>query len=161
MLASPYIEGTVMMQSVCHVVVQAPQGSIRIEGTPAFVQAELARYTQPEFEIIGTAHPSVTLPNPAIDLTQLTALPGDNMAHKTVNAALLMSYSDLSRGIRHTPLWRIRDIVKQLHCHDTNNFSAVLRRETTLFSHSGEPTLALNAEGLQRAAHLAQQLQLA
>jgi hypothetical protein len=153
-------EGTVM-PSVCHVVVQAPEGSIRIEGTHAFVQAELARYRQPEFELISITHPPVSLTNPAIDVTHLTELPGDNMAQKTVNAALLISYADLSKGIRQTPLWRIRDIVKQLHCHDTNNFSAVLRRETNLFNHSGEPTLALNAEGMQRAARLAQQLQLA
>lgn len=149
-----------MMQSVCHAVVQAPQGRIRIEGTPAFVQAELARYVQPEFEVITASHQPEALSTKTIDLSQLTELPGSNMAHKTVNAALLMSYSDLSQGIRHTPLWRIRDVVKQLHCHDTNNFSAILRRETTLFSHSGEPTLALNAEGMRRAAHLARQLQL-
>ncbi|MDY7576507.1 hypothetical protein [Actimicrobium sp. CCI2.3] len=148
------------MQAICHAVVQAPEGRIRIEGTQAFVQTELARYAQPEFEIITTAPEPVTLASPAIDFTHLTELPGDNMAQKTVNAALLMSYSDLSQGIQKTPLWRIRDIVKQLHCHDTNNFSAILRRETALFSHSGEPTLALNAQGMERAAHLAQQLQL-
>ncbi|MEB0136959.1 hypothetical protein QN362_16610 [Actimicrobium sp. CCC2.4] len=150
-----------MTQSICHAVVQTPQGSIRIEGTAAFVQIELARYAQPEFDITTSASLPVARCNPAIDFAQLTDIPGSNMAHKTVNAALLIGYSDLLQGIRQTPLWRIRDIVKQMHCHDTNNFSAVLRRETTLFSHSGEPTLALNAEGMQRATQLVQQLQLA
>ncbi|EGF30354.1 hypothetical protein IMCC9480_1627 [Oxalobacteraceae bacterium IMCC9480] len=149
-----------MTQSVCHAVVQAPQGSIRIEGTAAFVQTELARYAQPEFDIISIALQPVGQRNPAIDFARLTEIPGSNIAHKTVNAALLIGYSDSLQGIRQTPLWRIRDIVKQMHCHDTNNFSAVLRRETTLFSHSGEPTLALNVEGMQRATQLAQQLQL-
>lgn len=150
-----------MMPSICHVVVKSPQGSIRIEGTAAFVKTELARYVQPEFEIVTTALQPIALPNPVLDFTQLTGIPGDNMAHKTVNTALLIGYSDALQGVRQTPLWRIRDIVKQLHCHDTNNFSAVLRRETTLFSHSGEPTLALNAEGMQRAAQLARHLQFA
>lgn len=150
-----------MTQPLCHVIVKASQGSIRIEGTAAFVQAELARYDQPCFQVVTTTLQAFPAPAPVIDLAGLSQLPGNNMAHRTVNAALLVSYADTLMGVRHTPLWRIRDVVKQLGCHDTNNFSAVLRRETTLFNHSGEPTLALNANGLERAGQLAQELQLA
>ena len=44
-----------MTTSTCHAIVRnvrAPEGHIRIEGSAAFVQAELARYDQPCFEVV-------------------------------------------------------------------------------------------------------------
>ncbi|GAA4021265.1 hypothetical protein [Actimicrobium antarcticum] len=166
-----------MTTSTCHAIVRnvrAPEGHIRIEGSAAFVQAELARYDQPCFEVVtdSSTERLPRLSEPVAErqrqvgrieqaLERLAHLPHSNMAHKTISAALLIGYVDTLMGAPTTPLWRIRDMVKHLGCHDTNNFSAVLRRETALFSHSGEPTLALNPAGFERADELVRQLLLA
>lgn len=88
----------------------------------------------------------------------LADLPGDNMAHKTVSAALLISYANALLGTERTPLETIRKTCKEHACHDTNNFSATIKREKTLFEHSGTTYIKLSEAGRKTAQNLVEQL---
>jgi hypothetical protein len=88
----------------------------------------------------------------------LKDLPGNNMAHKTVGAALLIGYANSLLGTEHTPLEAIRKVCKDQACHDPNNFSATLRREKDWFQHSGRSYITLSETGKQMAQNLAEQL---
>ncbi len=88
----------------------------------------------------------------------LQELPGNNMAHKTVGAALLIGYANSLLGAEHTPLEVIRKVCKDKSCHDPNNFSATLRREKDWFQHSGRSYITLSESGKQMAQSLAEQL---
>lgn len=88
----------------------------------------------------------------------LKDLPGNNMAHKTVGAALLIGYANSLLGSEHTPLEAIRNVCKDQACHDPNNFSATLKREKDWFQHSGRSYITLSETGKQMAQNLAEQL---
>lgn len=88
----------------------------------------------------------------------LKDLPGTNMANKTVNAALLVAHANALLGSEQTTLDTIRSVCKEQACHDSNNFSATLKREKELFIHSGSLHITLSPTGRERAAMLAQQL---
>lgn len=88
----------------------------------------------------------------------LKDLPGTNMANKTVNAALLVAHANALLGTEQTTLDTIRSVCKEQACHDSNNFSATLKREKELFIHSGSLHITLSPTGRERAAMLAQQL---
>lgn len=92
------------------------------------------------------------------EIALLKELPGNNMAHKTVGAALLIGYANLLMGSEHTPLEAIRKVCKEKSCHDSNNFSATLRREKDWFQHSGRSYITLSETGKQMAQSLAEQL---
>ncbi len=95
---------------------------------------------------------------PEGEIGLLKELPGNNMAHKTVGAALLIGYANSLLGTEHTPLEVIRKVCKDKSCHDPNNFSATLRREKDWFQHSGRSYITLSESGKQMAQSLAEQL---
>jgi len=97
-----------------------------------------------------------TTPQGEIEL--LKELPGNNMANKTVSAALLISYANSLLGEEQTPLEVIRKACKQKACHDSNNFSATIRREKELFVHSGRSYIQLSETGKRLAQSMAEQL---
>lgn len=88
----------------------------------------------------------------------LKDLPGTNMANKTVNAALLVAHANSLLGSEQTTLDTIRSVCKEQACHDSNNFSATLKREKELFIHSGSLYISLSPAGRARAASLMNQL---
>lgn len=88
----------------------------------------------------------------------LKDLPGTNMANKTVNAALLVAHANALLGTEQTTLDLIRSVCKEQACHDSNNFSATLKREKELFIHSGSLHITLSPAGRARAASLVNQL---
>jgi len=88
----------------------------------------------------------------------LTDLPGDSIAHKTVSAALLISYANSLLGTERTPLETIRKACKEHACHDTNNFAATIKREKALFVHSGTSYIKLSEAGRKTAQDLVEQL---
>ena len=88
----------------------------------------------------------------------LKNLPGTNMASKTVNAALLVAHANALMGSEQTTFDTIRSVCKEQACHDSNNFSATLKREKDLFVHSGSLHITLSPAGRERAAFLAAQL---
>ena len=88
----------------------------------------------------------------------LKDLPGTNMANKTVNAALLVAHANSLLGSEQTTLDTIRSVCKEQACHDSNNFSATLKREKELFIHSGSLHITLSPAGRARAASLVNQL---
>ncbi|HEX8955619.1 MAG TPA: hypothetical protein VF798_05065 [Burkholderiaceae bacterium] len=92
------------------------------------------------------------------EIALLKDLPGNNMAHKTVGAALLIGYANSLLGSEHTPLEAIRKVCKDQACHDPNNFSATLKREKEWFQHSGRSYITLSETGKQMAQNLAEQL---
>ncbi|HEX7643389.1 MAG TPA: hypothetical protein VF472_14380 [Burkholderiaceae bacterium] len=92
------------------------------------------------------------------EIAILKDLPGNNMAHKTVGAALLIGYANSLLGSEHTPLEAIRKVCKDQACHDPNNFSATLKREKEWFQHSGRSYITLSETGKQMAQNLAEQL---
>lgn len=92
------------------------------------------------------------------EIALLKELPGNNMAHKTVGAALLIGYAHSLLGTEQTPLEAIRKVCKEKSCHDSNNFSATLRREKDWFQHSGRSYITLSETGKQMAQNLAEQL---
>jgi hypothetical protein len=95
---------------------------------------------------------------PQGDIELLKDLPGNNMANKTVSAALLISYANSLMGEDQTPLEVIRKACKQKACHDSNNFSATIRREKELFVHSGRSYIQLSETGKRLAQNMAEQL---
>lgn len=95
---------------------------------------------------------------PEGEIGLLKELPGNNMAHKTVGAALLIGYANSLLGSEHTPLEAIRKVCKDKSCHDPNNFSATLKREKDWFQHSGRSYITLSESGKQMAQNLAEQL---
>ena len=160
------------------VFVSVHEGKVEIEGSEEFVRDQLAR-VQDVVAQIASAHraPSEeTAMAPKIDMSSLgkyaklfnttqhgkiellKELPGNNMAHKTVSAALLLSYANSLMGSEQTPLDQIRKTCKDHACHDSNNFSATIKREKELFVHSGCSTIRLSDAGRQLAENLAEQL---
>lgn len=162
------------------VFVSVHEGKVEIEGSEEFVRDQLAR-VQEVVAQIARANPNPqsaegTSIQPKVDMTSLgkyaklfnTAsngkiellkeLPGNNMAHKTVSAALLLSYANSLMGSEQTPLDEIRKACKDHACHDSNNFSATIKREKELFVHSGCSTIRLSDTGRQLAQNLAEQL---
>ena len=157
-------------------------GKVEIEGSEEFVASHLVPlqdviseiYNATEKTNDGVAAGEINLAagNSAslekyVDLYNATAdgkievlkdLPGDNMAHKTVSAALLISYANSLLGTDITPLDTIRKACKEHACHDTNNFSATIKREKKLFVHSGTSYIKLSEAGRTMAQNLAEKL---
>ncbi|HEY8023046.1 MAG TPA: hypothetical protein VIF60_00670 [Burkholderiaceae bacterium] len=163
-------------------VVSMGQGTVEIEGSEDFVAHQLARL-QMEFRgeprqdgifverLISDAAAPARRKKTAIAkyaklygigadgaIELLRDLPGSSMKHKTVSAALLVSYANSLLGVEHTPLEDIRKACKEHACHDTNNFSATLKRETELFEHSGRTYITLSEGGRSLARSLAEKL---
>lgn len=163
------------------VFVSVREGKVEIEGSEEFVRdqltrlqdviaqiassgksqepdpSEMQRATQEKFSSLGKyAKLYNAQANGKIQL--LKELPGNNMAHKTVSAALLVSYANSLLGAEQTPLELIRKTCKEHACHDSNNFSATIKREKELFVHSGTSTIRLSDAGRQLAQNLAEQL---
>jgi hypothetical protein len=177
-------EDTDSSNSKARVVVSAREGIIEIEGSELFVADQLTRLkavicqvvassakwrnVQDNSAAIKSAHGA--LAPQALEkfsnlytqaegkLQLLKDLPGNNMANKTVNAALLVAHANALMGAEHTTLDTIRAVCKEQTCHDSNNFSATLKREKTLFVHSGSLHITLSPAGRERAASLANQL---
>lgn len=163
------------------VFVSVREGRVEIEGSEEFVKDQLVRLQDVIVQIAGSAqsvgsNPGEThqpmqdklsslgkyaklyKPQPNGKIELLKELPGSNMAHKTVSAALLMSYANSLLGTEQTPLELIRKTCKEHACHDSNNFSATIKREKELFVHSGCSTIRLSDAGRQLAQNLAEQL---
>jgi len=160
------------------VFVSVHEGKVEIEGSEEFVRDQLARVQEVVAQIASATKLQAeenaiapktdlstlgkyaklfnTAPNGKIEL--LKELPGNNMAHKTVSAALLLSYANSLMGSEQTPLDQIRMACKDHACHDSNNFSATIKREKELFVHSGCSTIRLSDAGRQLAQNLAEQL---
>jgi len=166
------------------VFVSVQEGKVEIEGSEEFVRDQLTQLQEVIAQIassgksqgsdLSAAPPSNqhkfsslgkyaklynTNANGKIEL--LKDLPGSNMAHKTVSAALLVSYANSLLGADQTPLELIRTTCKEHACHDSNNFSATIKREKELFVHSGSSTIRLSDAGRQLAQNLAEQLSAA
>jgi hypothetical protein len=92
------------------------------------------------------------------DIELLKDLPGNNMKHKTMSAALLVSYANSLLGAEQTSLEVIRKVCKEKSCHDSNNFSATIKLEKELFSHSESSYIKLSDTGRQLAKNMAEQL---
>ena len=163
------------------VVVSAKEGIVEIEGSEAFVADQLARLKAVISQVVasgskaqiihggGSPARRAAAPQALEQYTSLYAhadgkikllkdLPGTNMANKTVNAALLVAHANTLMGAEETTFDTIRSVCKEQACHDSNNFSATLKREKELFVHSGKLHITLSAAGRERAASLAAQL---
>jgi hypothetical protein len=171
-------EETMTVPSSARVFVSVHEGKVEIEGSEEFVKDQLARVQEVVAQIVSAQKAPTedaaiavkadlsslgkyaklfnTAPNGKIEL--LKDLPGNNMAHKTVSAALLVSYANSLMGSEQTPLDEIRKTCKEHDCHDSNNFSATIKREKDLFVHSGCSTIRLSDAGRQLAQNLAEQL---
>ncbi len=172
-------------QGHARIFVSIWEGKVEIEGSEEFVASHLAplqgvinEMSQAAEDSSGRASISqgakaVTGPQdqatlerfaklfnvtPDGEIGLLQELPGNNMAHKTVGAALLIGYANSLLGSEHTPLEAIRKVCKDKSCHDPNNFSATLRREKDWFQHSGRSYITLSESGKQMAQNLAEQL---
>ncbi|MEC5218087.1 hypothetical protein RCH09_003054 [Actimicrobium sp. GrIS 1.19] len=177
-------EDAISSSSKARVVVSAREGIVEIEGSEVFVADQLARLkvvisqviasnanwrNAPESKPPAGSSPSVPVPQ-ALEgfsnlytqskgkLRLLKELPGNNKANKTVNAALLVAHANALMGTEHTTLDTIRSVCKEQACHDSNNFSATLKREKELFVHSGSLHITLSPAGRERARLLASQL---
>jgi hypothetical protein len=167
--------------SGARVFVSVPEGRVEIEGSEEFVRDQLSRLQEVITQIASPAKSQekdagamqrsneeklsslgkyAKLYNPHANgkIEVLKELPGSNMAHKTVSAALLVSYAHSLLGHEQTPLEEVRKICKEHACHDSNNFSATIKREKELFVHSGSSTIRLSEAGRQLAQNLAEQL---
>jgi hypothetical protein len=170
--------------TTARVFVSVQEGRVEIEGSEEFVRDQLVQLQEVITQIASSgksqesdlgavphANPHKfsslgkyaklynTTANGKIEL--LKDLPGSNMAHKTVSAALLVSYANSLLGADQTPLELIRTTCKEHACHDSNNFSATIKREKELFVHSGSSTIRLSDAGRQLAQNLAEQLSAA
>ena len=170
------------------VVVSAREGIIEIEGSELFVSDQLSRLKTVICQVVASSSkwrsgndPSAPQAPPARysygsgapqalekfthlythangKVRLLKDLPGTNMANKTVNAALLVAHANALMGAEQTTFDTIRSVCKEQACHDSNNFSATLKRENELFIHSGSLHITLSPAGRERAAFLASQL---
>lgn len=163
------------------VYVSVHEGKVEIEGSEEFVRDQLARVQEVVAQIAGankavSSESNLSAQSSADKLASLgkyaklfttgssgkiellKELPGSNMAHKTVSAALLVSYANSLLGAEQTPLDVIRKTCKDHACHDSNNFSATIKREKDLFVHSGSSTIRLSDAGRQLAHNLAEQM---
>ena len=178
------VEDTSSSTGKARVVVSAREGIIEIEGSEHFVSDQLNRLkavithivstsakwrsqAEPRSDSLGTMHsaPPQALAQYANlfahaegKIRVLKELPGTNMANKTVNAALLVAHANALMGSEQTTLDTIRSVCKEQACHDSNNFSATLKREKDLFVHSGSLHITLSQAGRERAAMLVNQL---
>ncbi|GAA4025916.1 hypothetical protein [Actimicrobium antarcticum] len=177
-------EDTLSSTSKARVIVSAREGIIEIEGSESFVADQLTRLKTVICQVVASSgkwRPGTETGLPlkagtsplalqALEkfsnlytqtdgrLRLLKDLPGNNMANKTVNAALLVAHAHALMGAEHTTLDTIRSVCKDHACHDSNNFSATLKREKEFFVHSGSLHITLSAAGRERAAMLASQL---
>lgn len=178
------VEDTSSSTGKARVVVSAREGIIEIEGSEPFVSDQLTRLKAVITHIVSASakwrpyaeqrNESPQTGNGAAPqalaqcanvfthtdgkIRLLKELPGTNMANKTVNAALLVAHANALMGSEHTTLDTIRSVCKEQACHDSNNFSATLKREKELFVHSGSLHITLSQAGRERAAHLVNQL---
>ena len=163
------------------VFVSVHEGKIEIECSEEFVRDQLARVQEVVAQIANSKKTPADSEQPVTmqarfdkaslgkyaklfnttetgKIELLKELPGNNMAHKTVSAALLVSYAHSLMGSEQTPLDTIRMTCKEHACHDSNNFSATIKREKDLFVHSGCSTVRLSDAGRQLAQNLAEQM---
>ena len=162
------------------VVVSVSEGKIEIEGSELFVAEQLAQLNNVICQIVlsaggnavsldasaGTHEKPVKAFGRYANLYAqrdgrvqlLKGLPGTNMAHKTISAALLLSHANLLLGTESTPLDLIRKACKEHACHDSNNFAATIKREKELFRHSGSSYITLSDAGKALAESMADQL---
>lgn len=166
------------------VVVSVSEGKIEIEGSESFVAEQLAQLNNvicqivssagnlavaaaasPEAASSGNQKPMLSFGRYANLYAQrdgriqlLKELPGANMAHKTISAALLLGHANLLLGTDTTPLDVIRKACKEHACHDSNNFAATIKREKALFRHSGSSYITLSDAGKALAESMAEQL---
>ena len=167
-------------QGHARIFVSIWDGKVEIEGSEEFVASHLAPLQGVINEMSRAAEEPANRAAPPVKLQQdpaalerfaklfnvandgeiglLKDLPGNNMAHKTVGAALLIGYANSLLGTEHTPLEAIRKVCKDQACHDPNNFSATLKREKDWFQHSGRSYITLSETGKQMAQNLAEQL---
>ena len=186
-MSTKVVEEAPSPTSKARVVVSAREGIIEIEGSELFVSDQLSRLKTVICQVVSTsakwrAGPESAVPGKYISSTAapqafdkyanlythadgkvrlLKDLPGTNMANKTVNAALLVAHANALMGAEQTTFDTIRSVCKEQACHDSNNFSATLKREKELFIHSGSLHITLSPAGRERAAFLAAQLNAA
>ncbi|MBC7502496.1 MAG: hypothetical protein H7315_18665 [Herminiimonas sp.] len=172
------------LQLNARVVVSVSEGKIEIEGSELFVAEQLAQLNNVICQIVSSAARFASGESNAVEprvqhastqalsfgryadlyahrdgrLQLLKELPGSNMAHKTISAALLLSHANLLLGSDSTPLEIIRKACKDHACHDSNNFAATLKREKALFRHSGSSYITLSDAGRTLAESMADQL---
>lgn len=171
------------VQINARVVVSVTEGKIEIEGSEQFVAEQMERLNNVICLVVTAAgKPSSEPPAKATlhdssmssarsfgrfanlyahrdgKIQLLKELPGSNMAHKTISAALLVSHANSLLGTENTPLEVIRKACKEHACHDSNNFAATLKREKELFTHSGGSHITLSEAGKTLAATMADQL---
>ncbi len=178
------VEDMASTDGKARVIVSAREGIIEIEGSEHFVSDQLNRLKAVITQVVTAgarwraqgdqrrnnaphgrgAYPPALVPFPDVfshtdgKIRILKDLPGTNMANKTVNAALLVAHANALMGSEHTTLDTIRSVCKEQACHDSNNFSATLKREKELFIHSGSLHITLSDAGRERAASLVNQL---
>ncbi len=174
-------ELTMTPQGNARIFVSIWEGKVEIEGSEQFVAnhlaplqgviSEMSHAAEHSSERQGIQQGGVQAISPALEkymklfnttpqgeIELLKELPGNNMANKTVSAALLISYANSLLGAEQTPLEVIRKACKQKACHDSNNFSATIRREKELFVHSGRSYIQLSETGKRLAQNMAEQL---
>ena len=156
--------------------------TIEIEGTDAFVTAQLEKFGESiRAGLAGKSHRAAPIRNkeveaaaapavPAADplaaifdmtdkgLTILVDIPGRSDAEKTVNAARLLAYWMMKFRNRNFVFFReVKAVCRAHRCYDSKNMATVLRRRrsTFVFGGSGQKqTLSLTEAGTKEAERL-------
>jgi hypothetical protein len=157
--------------------------TIEIEGTDAFVTAQLEKFGESiRAGLAGKSHRAAPISHkgveaaaapaagPAADplaaifdmtdkgLTILVDIPGKSDAEKTVNAARLLAHWMMKFRNRNFVFFReVKAVCRAHRCYDSKNMATVLRRRrsTFVFGGSGQKqTLSLTEAGTKEAERL-------
>jgi hypothetical protein len=159
--------------SDARVRVSVVDGTIEVEGTEAFVTAQLEKYDVPIraglARVAGVAVPgtdgraatdalSAIFQPTSTGVAILCEIPGNTKTERMVNAATLVAYGAATlKNRRSVLISELRAVCRAHRCYDQHNLVTVLRKRRTTFIIGGRgrrKTVALTADGMKAAERL-------